>query len=107
MWMTILGEGKYQVTLKKHQVGPDLLLVLTGGDQPHLGGMVMCEPGKKSQVVIRGTHKDYIVLQPLAEAACERYNTTIVAVGGIHIDHASKEDIDQLIKNCKELETCI
>ena len=107
MWMTTLGEGKHQVSLKKQLIGPDILLILTGGDQPHLGGVVLCEPGKKSQVIIRGTHKDHIVLQPLAEAACKKYNTTIVAVGGIHIDNASEEDIDQVIKNCKELETCI
>jgi hypothetical protein len=69
--------------------------------------MVMCEPDKKPQVLIRGTHKDHIVLQPLAEAACEKYETTVIAVGGIHINNASKEDIDQIIKNCKELETCI
>jgi hypothetical protein len=107
MWMTTSGEGKHQVTLKTQEIGSDLLLVLTGGDQPHLGGMVMCEPGKESQSVISGTHKDYIVLQPLAEAACKKYQTTVIAVGGIHIENATKEDIDEVIKNCKELEKCI
>ena len=27
---------------------------------------------------------------------CKKYNKTVVAVGGIHIDNASKEEIDKL-----------
>jgi hypothetical protein len=105
--MNTLGEGKHRVSLKQVRVGSDLLLILTGGEQPHLGGVVLCEPGKEALVIRRGTHNDHIVLTPLAKTACEKYQTTVVAVGGIHIEHASKEDIDQVIKNCKELETCI
>lgn len=105
--MSTLGEGKYKVSLKKHQIGSDILLVLTGGEQPHIGGIVLCEPGKKTRFISRGSHKDYIVLEPLAKAACDKYNTTIVAVGGIHIMNASKEDIDQVVQNCEELEKWI
>ena len=105
--MNTLGEGKHRVSVEKHQIGPDILLILTGGEQPHLGGVVLCEPGEKTRIISRGTHKDYIVLEPLAEAACEKYQTTVVAVGGIHMKNASKEDIDRIKQNCKELETCI
>jgi hypothetical protein len=53
------------------------------------------------------THYDYIVLTPIAEAACKKYKKRVVALGGIHIDNATKEEIDIVVRNCKELEKCI
>lgn len=105
--MIIEGTGKHQVHLERKEIGDHLLFVLTGGQQPHLGGMVVCEPGKEPMILRLGTHKDYIVLRSLAETACEKYKTTVAAVGGIHIDHATKKDIDTIIQNCKRIESCI
>lgn len=105
--MITKGTGKHQVHLERKEIGDHLLLVLTGGEQPHLGGMVVCEPGKEPVVVRLGTHKDYIVLRSLAETTCEKYETTVAAVGGIHIDHATEKDIDTIIQNCKRIESCI
>ena len=44
-----------------------------------------------------------MVLQPIAEAACKKYNKKVVAVGGVHVDNASQEEIGLLVDNCKEL----
>ena len=105
--MITLGKGRLKVFLEKKELKEDLILILGGGEKSHIGGVVICEPGKKSNVIKLGTHKDYILLTPIAERACEKYNKTAVAIGGIHIDNAKKEEIDQIIKNCKELIKCI
>jgi gallate decarboxylase subunit D len=105
--MITLGTGKHRVEIEKHMMGENILYVLQGGEKPHIGGVVVCEPGEKSNIIRLGTHKDYLVLGPIAEKASERYDTTVVVVGGIHIDNATKEDIDIVVKNCKELESCI
>ena len=101
--MITSGEGKYKVFLEKKEIGDDLLYILYGGEKPHMGAMVICEPYKETKVITMGTHKDHIVLQPIAEEACKKYNKCIVACGGIHIDDAEKQEIDIIIKNCKEL----
>ena len=54
-----------------------------------------------------GNHYDYQVLTPIAEEGCKKYNKTVVAIGGIHIDNATKEEIQIIINNCKELVKCI
>ena len=105
--MHTFGEGKYQVWLEKKHLGDDLLLILGGGEKPHLGAIIICEPKKPIQVVKMQGHYDHIVIKPLAEKACTKYHTRVIAVGGIHIDNASKEEIKILVENCKELETCI
>jgi hypothetical protein len=101
--MITSGEGKYKVFLEEKKIEKDLLYVLTGGEKPHIGGIVICEPSKEPQVIRLGNHYDYIVLEPIAKTACKKYNTTVVAVGGIHIDDATKNDIERLVGNCNNL----
>ena len=105
--MITSGESKYKVFLEKKQLGNDLIYILGGGERSHIGGVVVCEPKKKPNVIRLGTHHDYVVLTPIAKAACKKYNKTVVAVGGIHIDNASKEEIKIIVDNCKELVKCI
>ena len=97
------GSGKYRVWVERHQVGSDLVYVLGGGEQPHVGGMVLCEPGKKPVVISRQGHYDAVVLEIVAEAACKKHQVVVVVVGGIHIDNASKNEIDMVIQNCRSL----
>jgi hypothetical protein len=103
MLMLTCGKGKYKVWLEQKKIGNDFLIILGGGEKPHIGGMVICEPGKTPQVIKLDGHYDDVILKPMAEAACTKYKTTVVAVGGIHIDQATKEEINILIENCKTL----
>ena len=105
--MITSGEGKYKVFLEEKKIGTDLIYVLGGGERSHIGGIVICEPGKETQAIRLEGHYDDIVLKPIAEAACKKYKTKVVAVGGVHVDNASQDEIDLLVKNCKELVKCI
>lgn len=105
--MITSGEGRYKVWLKEEKIGEDRMYILGGGEKPHIGGVVIMEPGKEAVVMRLGSHYDHIVLEPLAREASTKYNVTTVAVGGIHIENASKEEIDTIVNNCKELMKCI
>ena len=105
--MITSGEGRLKVWLKQAQVGKDRLYILGGGETPHIGGVVVVEPGKKAHTVRLGTHYDYQVLEPIAEEASRKYDVTAVAVGGIHIENASKDEIATIVENCRELMKCI
>ena len=101
--MITSGEGKYKVWLEKKELDNDLIFILGGGEKSHIGGIVVAEPGKKTQVIRRGNHYDYIVLKPIAEAACKKYKKIVSAIGGVHIDNASKEEIKIIVSNCEKL----
>jgi hypothetical protein len=105
--MITSGKGKYKVFLEKKQLDDDLIYILGGGEKSHIGGAVICEPGQAPQIIKLEGHYDYIVLEPIAVEACKKYNKKVVAVGGVHIDNATKDEIDLLVKNCKELLKCI
>ncbi len=101
--MITCGDGKYKVFIEKIELGEDLIFVLGGGEQSHVGAVVICEPGKSSQSIKFEKHYDYVVLEPIAEAACKKYNKRIIVLGGIHIDNATKKEIDIIVKNCEKL----
>jgi len=101
--MITSGKGKHKVFLEKKELDDDLVLILGGGEKSHIGGVVLCEPGKEPKVISLGNHHDYVVLEPLAKDASKKYNKTVVAVGGIHIDNAKKEEIEKIVDNCKKL----
>jgi hypothetical protein len=103
MLMLTSGEGKYKVWLEQKKIGKDIVFFLGGGEKSHIGSIVICEPGKKSQIIKLEGHYDDVVLKPIAEAACKKYKTKVVAVGGVHVDNASKEEIDTLVRNCNNL----
>ena len=101
--MITSGEGKYKVFLEEKKIGDDIIYFLGGGEKSHVGGIVFCEPDNTPQVIRLEGHYDDVVLKPIAEAACKKYKTKVVAVGGIHIDNATNEEIEILVKNCKDL----
>lgn len=102
--MLTAGEGKHRVWLKKQEgLSGDLVYILGGGNRPHIGSIVLKVPGEETRVLNIGTHKDFHVLVPIAEKACEKYGVTVVVVGGVHIDEATREDIDLVMANCRSL----
>lgn len=105
--MITSGKGKTKVWLKRKEIEDDIIIIVGGGEKSHIGACVLCTPDEKAQILKIGSHKDHIVLKPIAEKACKKYKKVVVAVGGIHIDNASKKEIDEVVKNCKRLEECI
>jgi len=100
--MLTSGKGKYKVWLKQKKIGNDIVYFLGGGEKPHIGSVVVCEPGKKTQVVKLEGHYDDVVLKPIAESACKKYKIKVVAIGGVHVNNATKEEINILVKNCHD-----
>jgi len=101
--MITSGRGKYKVWLSSHKIGDDLVFFLGGGEYAHIGAVVIAKPGEPPQVCTFEGHRDDVVLRPIAQRACEKYRTTVVVLGGVHIDQASKKDIDILVRNCGRL----
>jgi hypothetical protein len=105
--MITSGDGKYKVWLEQINVGADRIYVLGGGEKSHLGGVIICEPNRKTKIVKLEKHYDYVILKPIAEEACRKYKTKTIAIGGVHIDNATKSDINIIINNCRSLLECI
>lgn len=70
--------------------GEDLVIVVTGGRQPHVGTVVLAQPcgsdrsGVSCSVLTIPPHKEEAVARPIAEAVCKASGRVTVVTAGIH-----------------------
>lgn len=101
--MITSGRGKYKVWMQRHRLGSEHVFFVGGGQRSHIGGVAIAEPGKKPQAIRLTGHYDDVVLTPIAKAACSKYKTKVVVIGGVHVDNATKKEITLLVENCARL----
>ena len=94
--------NKWKVDLNSFEMGDDLVIMLTGGNKPHIGAVALAIPYKQtssaSLLSVYG-HKDGEIAKPLAEKVSKVSKKTVVVIVGIHLDNATKEDIQKVIYN--------
>ena len=107
------GKGKYRVTAEAKTIGADIIVSIWGGEKPHIGSVAAAIPrpslefpGKMSatsSVLNFVGHKDETVTKLFSERIAARMNRNCIAAAGIHIENATNEDVDSVIKNCETL----
>ena len=105
--MITSGKGKHKVWIKNIKAGNDRIFILGGGEKSHIGGVIIYETEKDIKIIKFENHYDYVVLKLIAEKIYKKYNTNIIVTGGIHIDNATKKDIEIIVENCRRLAECI
>ena len=99
--------GKHGIILNAVTIGSDLLVTIYGGDEHHIGGVAVAHSARShyrnATTVSVNTftfpgHKDYIVANSAAEKICKSMGVSVVVTVGIHIDRATKEEIDDVVK---------
>ena len=97
--MISYGEERYLVTLAYHNIGEDLLIIITGGDE-HIGGISLAENNSFSTIAKTG-HKDDIISNMAASLIYERLKKDTAVICGIHLDNATAEEIDIVVNNAQ------
>jgi len=106
------GDGRRRVELTATFTGRGISALLTGGESPHVGGVVMCVPrpslsggagtGCDTYVLPVPGHKDVLAAQPVAEMICRGAGQVTVVAGGIHIKNALAHELETLLRNSAE-----
>lgn len=97
----------YELTASAGVVGKDILLLLQGGDMPHLGCVVQAIPRESlsgdgsmsatSSVLNLIGHKDEYLCRKLAEIVAARKKTVVICTGGFHVQDIRQAIIGQLV----------
>lgn len=103
-----------KLMIEKKQIGNDLLLVVEGGEKPHIGCTVLSIPRPSlrnpeeysctSSVLNVTGHKDEEICRYLAEKAAKKYHCTVVCTGGFHVDHIRPEQIEEIMRKIEKIE---
>lgn len=108
-----VGEGSFAVHLIVHDTGRGLVGVLTGGNSPHVGSVVLATPRQSLAdaenpscdlytVPVPG-HLDYVVAGRMAAELCRACEQPVSITAGIHVDGASAADIHRIEDYCCHL----
>ncbi len=100
--MISAGEGRYNVILKSYKIGKDRLVIISGGEEEHIGSVTLIESKDHLQTMSKKGHKDHIVSEKMANVIYDKIGKDLLVICGIHIENASKEEIDILVRNAKE-----
>ena len=89
--------------------GKDVVAVIGGGTRSHVGAAALAEArlsfsgdgstSSSASVLARFDHKDDLAARTAALYLSKNLQTTVVATVGLHVDHASAEDIQVLQTN--------
>ena len=99
--------GHHKILLDVRNIGNDLLVIIYGGDEHHIGGIAIAYPTKShyrdattisvNTMTFPG-HKDYLLANTAAERICKALSRPVVVTVGIHMNNASKTEINQAVK---------
>lgn len=112
IWLGQEGEGRCQITLTLTDTGDGIQGLLTGGEKPHVGGVVLALPrpslrgeGWSADVYITPVpgHKDVDVARTVAEKLARELRLTVVITAGIHSDNLCSEELSKIIGHCNTL----
>ena len=114
----VSGAHPYKLSAEIMFIGTDLLVVVSGGDAPHIGSVAVALPrvSLRDRGVMSATssvynipgHKDQVLAQRVSEVLASRLNRTVVAVAGFHKDGISERGIKKVMENAERLaeKTC-
>lgn len=120
-WVYHYGTGRVHLLLQLYDTGNGLQGLLTGGETPHIGGVVLAVPRKSLTgdgwsadlyITPVPNHKDVDFASPLANSLARLSHSPVVITAGIHSDLITSEELDQLRSNfnsmmeqvCQEIE---
>ncbi|WP_297134131.1 prenylated flavin chaperone LpdD [Terrisporobacter sp.] len=95
--------GRINLNLKAMYVGEDLLIVLSGGDRPHIGGLSYGGLEDKSNTISFKNHKDHILSDLLSKEISKIFKGNFLICSGVHLDNITKEEINQVKKLSEEI----
>jgi gallate decarboxylase subunit D len=108
-----LEKGRIKINLKAHLIGDDLVVILSGGDKPHVGCVTLSvpRPSLANEHMISATtstfnligHKDDEVARYVSHELAARLNKNVVLTCGIHIEQISVDEITAVLDLTKEI----
>lgn len=103
------GKGKHRIYSVAIITADGVIVDLAGGDKPHVGAVSINIPRRSlkdpskfsasSSVFTLVGHKDDEIAKPISEKLSRELNQVVVVVAGLHVEHATNEDINRLLSN--------
>lgn len=101
IWERTARKEGFAISLTAFQIGPDLLLNVTGGDA-HIGCVSLCHQSD-CRHICSGKHKEKLAHELIASKLEKYWPGRIALVGGIHYPALSSNEIQICLDLCEKL----
>ncbi|WP_428912411.1 hypothetical protein [Niallia sp. Krafla_26] len=96
-------QGRITLTLDAYYMGEDLVVLISGGDRPHLGTITAGARLEPLQTVQLQTHKEFYITEEIAVQLRKNFKGNFAICCGTHLDNITKEEIKQMTELSVEL----
>lgn len=86
-------QDRIHLVLDAYFMGEDLVVLLSGGDRPHLGTISAGARLEPIQTVQLQNHKEFYITEEIAVQLRKSFPGNFAICCGTHLDHISKEEI--------------
>ncbi|MDO9535621.1 MAG: hypothetical protein Q7J85_09910 [Bacillota bacterium] len=107
------GDGPYRVSACVVPIGEDLVVMIWGGDKPHVGAVAIGipRPSLENPEITSSTtsvyallgHKEDGLAKMMADRLASVLERNVVLTAGIHVDNISMEGIKEIEINCSSI----
>ncbi|WP_044351797.1 proteasome assembly chaperone 4 family protein [Dethiosulfatarculus sandiegensis] len=111
------GSVDFGLSAQIEEIGPDLLVIVTGGPLPHIGAVAAATPRKSladpaktsasTSVFCYVGHKEDEIARFLAQNLAARLKRKVLVTAGMHWENLTPEGISQVEAQTGELLTAI
>ena len=102
-------EGIFDLTASVIKVGQDAVVVIWGGERPHVGAVALAQSRKSlkdpdkisatASVLCLVGHKEDVVVKIASERLAAIADRPVAVAAGIHWDNLKESDFKQIFKN--------
>ena len=106
-------EGRFDLTASVTKVGQDAVVVIFGGERPHIGAVALADPRQSlrdpetisatASVLCLTGHKEDAIVKSASERLAAAANRPVVVTAGMHWDNLRESDLNQIMKNVELL----
>ncbi|MBS7247102.1 MAG: hypothetical protein QXW47_07235 [Candidatus Jordarchaeales archaeon] len=109
MWFE--GKGRTAVWCSLVKLGDGLVFCIGGGDETHIGAVSVAVPYKQkdnewsvsTSTITLPYHRDDVLTRIMTEKVAKATGKVVVAVGGVHLEGAARNEIDEVVRNMEKL----
>lgn len=88
--------GRIRLVLDAYFMGEDVVVLLSGGDRPHLGTITAGTRLEPLQTVQLQNHKEFYITEEIAVRLRKQFRGNFAICCGAHLDNITSEEIKQL-----------
>lgn len=95
--------GRIRLELDAYFMGGDIVVLISGGDQPHLGTITAGARLEPIQTIQLQNHKEFYITEEIAVRLRKNFPGNFAICCGAHMDHIQKDEIRILTETAVQL----